>query len=290
MLVDLDGDDSIDAFLPSAATINAMDVPKNPFPGMDPWFEQNWSAFHTLLIGELCGLLASELPGDLRVLPEEALNVVSPPDEAARYRADVGIAEPWKQGMTVGWSPQADAVPNDARVVVAEPIMIEEEETIERWLEIRARDGRLVTVIEILSPRNKAGGLLAYREKQRDVLAAEVNLVEIDLLRGGQPVIAASHALLSRHPRFQPCTICVTRGGAANRHAVYPCPLRERLPAFHLPLRPTDADLVVDLQPLVDRCYATARFWQHDHRRPLEPALSDYEAAWATGLLEAAGL
>lgn len=39
----------------------------------------------------------------------------------------------------------------------------------ERWLEIRDRDGKLVTAIELLSPRNKEGaGRADYLQKQND--------------------------------------------------------------------------------------------------------------------------
>jgi hypothetical protein len=57
------------------------------------------------------------------------------------------------------------------------------EEIRETWIEIRRLpDLELVTVIELLSPTNKAGtGRLEYLEKRHELHTRRVNLVEIDL-------------------------------------------------------------------------------------------------------------
>ncbi len=47
---------------------------------------------------------------------------------------------------------------------------------MERWVEIRERSGRLVTVIELLSPHNKGTGAGNYRSKQDDIMRSGVNL------------------------------------------------------------------------------------------------------------------
>ena len=65
-----------------------------------------------------------------------------------------------------------------------------------------------------------------------------------------------------------------------------PLPLRHRLPAIRLPLRPTDPDVLFDLQPLLDRAYANGRY-PIDYGRPPDPPLDAEDAAWAEGLLRA---
>src|SRR5690349_9486225 len=47
---------------------------------------------------------------------------------------------------------------------------------------------KLVTLIEIVSPTNKRRGpdRDSYRQKQREILASDASLIEIDLLRSGQ--------------------------------------------------------------------------------------------------------
>ena len=38
---------------------------KNPFPGMNPFFEQRWQDAHTMLIAYMRDALQERLPGDL---------------------------------------------------------------------------------------------------------------------------------------------------------------------------------------------------------------------------------
>lgn len=51
---------------------------------------------------------------------------------------------------------------------------------------------RVITAIEVLSPSNKAPGegQTLYRRKQGERAEGKVSLVEIDLLRGGERVLA----------------------------------------------------------------------------------------------------
>src|SRR5438309_1293272 len=78
----------------------------------------------------------------------------------------------------------------------------EEEEIRQGYLEIReVSGGRVVTVIEVVSPANKAAGSRVhqtYLRKQADVLASDANLVEIDLLRRGTHVLAVPESCLER--------------------------------------------------------------------------------------------
>lgn len=65
------------------------------------------------------------------------------------------------------------------------------EEVGETFLEIReVSSGRLITLMELLSPVNKLSeeGREQYIRKRADVLRTWTNLVEIDLLRAGKPM------------------------------------------------------------------------------------------------------
>jgi hypothetical protein len=74
------------------------------------------------------------------------------------------------------------------------------------------------------------------------------------------------------------------------RYEVYPMPLRQRLPAVRVPLRPADPDVVLDLQALVDRAYRAGAYgWTLDYRAEPVPPLGPDDAAWADDLLRAAG-
>src|SRR5207248_2842009 len=83
----------------------------------------------------------------------------------------------------------------------------------EVFLEIRdAQSRHVVTVVEVLSPFNKAAGpgRELYVEKQRQVLESDANLVEIDLLRRGEPTVAAPADALYSVPAHH-YRVCVSR-------------------------------------------------------------------------------
>lgn len=91
-------------------------------------------------------------------------------------------------------------LPDDLQARVEESVSVEfddleDEPRTQRHLEIvdLSDGGRVVTVIEILSPANKIGDpeRQLYVQKQRQYLDARVNLFEIDLLRQGDFVLAA---------------------------------------------------------------------------------------------------
>ena len=79
--------------------------------------------------------------------------------------------------------------------------------------------------------------------------------------------------------------ICAIRAERRGEYEVYPIRLRERLPVIRLPLRSTDADVVLALQPLIDHCHERGRYHFLDYRPALEPPLSPEDAAWAEQLL-----
>jgi hypothetical protein len=58
-----------------------------------------------------------------------------------------------------------------------------------------------------------------------------------------------------------------------------------RLPPIRVPLRPTDADVRLDLQSLIDRCYANGRYDDLDYREDPNPPLDAADATWADELL-----
>ncbi len=261
---------------------------KNPFPGMNPYLQQHWSDVHATLLTYIREALSGELPEDLSSRTEEHIAVESEA-ETREYRGDVALVETWRGGFP----PLRQGGPGDGGALeVAEPIVFIDEFEPHRWIEIRDTRGRLITVIEVLSPANKRDdGWVAHRRKQRDLADGGVNLVEIDLVRGGHHVTAISLEKLT----FPPGTchhICVTRSSVPGqwRLEVYLCPLRDRLPTIRVPLRLTDPDVPLALQPLVDRCYQVGRYWQLDHTRAPDPAVAPEEETWLDERLRAAGL
>src|SRR4051812_10471541 len=119
---------------------------ENPFPGMNPFFEQCWEDAHARLIAYICDDLQPRLPPDLVARAEEGVGALSA-EGTHRYRPDVNVTEPWalKEDAVV-------AVVPEPPIRAAEPVRVLREEQTERWVEIREASGRLITIIELLSP------------------------------------------------------------------------------------------------------------------------------------------
>jgi hypothetical protein len=265
-----------------------MDAPstENPFPGMNPYLEESWDDVHTRLIAYIADALSELLPADLHARTEER-EVFLENGRPFVYKPDVSVildGDSWKSGIAPQWQP----VHTDD-LETTEPVIVFSEDEMERWIEIREAGGRLITAIELLSPSNKNQGAASYIQKRQNYLASGVNLVEIDLLRAGRHIMAVPATLLSNAGGAR-YLVCVTRAALHLRHELYYCPLRQRLPSIRIPLRETDADVRLALQPLVDRCYKTGRYWQTDFTRLPGGPLPSEDALWLEERLRAAGL
>ena len=144
---------------------------------------------------------------------------------------------------------------------------------------------RVVTVIEVLSPRNKRAGPLNddYRDKLGNYETAGANWVELDLLRSPRRHLAVTWDDLPAAERRD--YLAVVFRAATARVSAYPIGLPERLPCIAVPLRTGDADVSLDLQAVLDRVYDEGPFDNVDYTRPPDPPLSDADAAWAAGLV-----
>ncbi len=246
---------------------------------MNPFLEETWGPVHTKLISYFDDEIARRLPRGLYSRPEERLAIGS------GYRADVGITESWKQGVAPSWQPE-----DTGGIAVMEPEMLRVDDEVERWIEIRTADGRVVTVIELLSPVNKNAGFRRYQFKQQDYLQSSTSLVEIDLLRRGSFTLPVPEELRRKRPPGTHYHICSSRAWRPGTRELYSWALRDRVPAIRIPLRPEDKDIVLDLQPLIDRCYEVGRYYEGRFAENPEPPFPADEAAWVDERLREAGL
>ena len=165
------------------------------------------------------------------------------------------------------------------------------DEETERWLEIRDTTGRLITVLELLSPTNKleSADRNGYSRKRRSFISGKINLVEIDLVRQGASIFPGPvRHLLQQAGACH--SVCIYRAARPGEYAVYPLRLRDRRPSVRIPLRPTDADATVDLQPLIDQCHERGRYHLLNYRLNLDPPLPPEDAAWVDPILKEQGL
>lgn len=257
----------------------------SPFPGMDPYLEQFWGDVHTSFMVYARDQINEQLPSDLQARVEESLSVDVDDGWRVVY-PDMHVVEGPRGGVAVRSSPAATA---------AEPLFIPspDEPPTERHIEIIDRNSghRVVTVIELLSPSNKVGeeGRRAYRRKQDEYRSGGVNLVEIDLVRQGTFILAVSEMRLPPALR-RTNMVCVRRAGSSRGAEIYPAPLRDSLPNVAVPLRQSDPDVVLQLQPLIDECWRRGRYATIDYRSPPVPSLNEEDERWADELLRRTGL
>jgi hypothetical protein len=253
---------------------------------MDPYLEAHWGDVHLSLISCARESLQKSLPRDLRARAGERVFVESENGRARDVYPDVRVYERPAEVRT----PPQPALDSGGAVAVAEPLIVPilHEPKTERFIEIReaGTGGRVITVIEFVSPSNKhkGSGRELYLQKQDELRAARVNSVEIDLLRAGSYTLAVPEGDLPPDYRT-PYRVCVWRAGQPLQYEVYRVALRERLPQIRIPLRDSEDDVRLDLQALLDRAYDTGAYDDLDYTREPDPPLSSADAAWADELL-----
>ena len=82
---------------------------------------------------------------------------------------------------------------------------------------------------------------------------------------------------------------CVSRAARTHLLEAYVTPLRNPLPVVRIPLRATDHDVLLSIQPLIDRCYRMGAYWNSDHENVPGPELPPEERDWVTERVRAAG-
>jgi hypothetical protein len=255
---------------------------------MGPYLEDHWRDVHTRLIIYISDALQDVMPSSLRARVEERVVLETQEGLADEGRfPDVRVVEFRPQG----------ARPRQANgTSVAEPIILaaETEPLTEPYLEIIdvGSGNKVVTILEVLSPTNKTPGaaMSAYRRKQHEVCHSDTSLVEIDLLRGGQHVLAVPLKVIPAEQRTS-YMVCVRRSWGQGMAEVYPMPLAQPLPKIKVPLRQSDADVVLELQPLIEQCYRRGGYdGTIDYKKDPDMAFAEAEAAWADQVLRKTGL
>ncbi len=245
---------------------------------MDPYLEDPsvWMDFHERFITYCSDSLNDFLPEAYEARIEERVSLVQlPEDEIRRIRADFAVSD---AGAGAGVPPRAPVGASAALAV--KPVTV----TLDIYDELREskvhildrRDHRLVTVLELLSPTNKAGdGLEQYLSKRNALLRTPVNLVEIDLLLAGERL--PHKELLPSGDYFD----YVARGNRRPDCDVIHWSVRQSIPSIPIPLRQPDPDLILDLQKLFVATYERGRYRSLKYSRKLVLPLSTDDLEWA---------
>jgi hypothetical protein len=258
---------------------------------MDPYLESPdvFPSLHDALIVGLMETLQPRLPEPYFAQTREHVWL----EVTDRYiEPDVTVSRSEGRDPQAASKPSGVAVaphPRIRPVTVTLPTL----EHRELSLEIHTRQDpgfRLVTAIEILSPSNKTQGNQRHQEyvqKQRELLQGSVNLVEIDLLRGGTHTTAVprTHALRAAGPFDY--HVCVHRFHRPGELQVYPIRLEDVLPEVDVPLLPADGTVRVDLQAVFTRACDGGPFRRRVRYGvdEIAPPLGAREREWAEKVL-----
>jgi hypothetical protein len=265
---------------------------------MDPFLEHPaiFPDLHDSMIIYLREAIQSRLPEPYyagtsdRVWVEVSHRQIGPDIKVLRPGDDEHPTNGWEGGVAV-------AVRLETRTKPA-VITVPHDEYRETFLDIYTNlegSERLVTSIEVLSRANKTPGEQGrelYIKKQREIIEAKVNLVEIDLLRAGQHSTAVPlDWAVARTGPFD-YHVCLHLSDRWEDYLVYHFTLNDKLPEIPIPLLPGDQPIVVDLQAVFDRCYDAGpyrRRVRYHEISPVPPLRPDH-AEWATRLLKEKGI
>jgi len=121
-----------------------------------------------------------------------------------------------------------------------------------------------------MDPNKQPGedGLDAYLEKRAEFIASRSNLVEIDLLRGGDRLPMSGDLPPGDY------YVYIGRVQRKPRCQVLGLPWRRPLPVIPIPLLPEDGEAKVDLEEIFQRTYDPSYYDKRlPYGEPLVPAL-----------------
>jgi hypothetical protein len=252
----------------------------SPFHGINPILEQDdaWHDFHEKIIPMIAERLVVQVRPDYIVKIDEHVYVHELPPEPRRYlgRADVSVSRSDEVSSTRRSGIGLLDAPAEVRLPVND---------IERlaFVEIRDRRSReLVTVIEVLSPSNKQSGSSRdqYLAKRQELLDSRANLVEIDLLRDGNPM-----PLDQRPDCAYAYSVLVSRVDDRPKAGFWPIGLRDPLPIIPVPLRAPASDARLDLQEALNHVYDASGYEDYIYSGLPDPPLEENDQAWAESLI-----
>lgn len=219
---------------------------QGPFPGqIDPWAEaaHYFQQIHSGMIGQLLDQIREPLLQMGYVAGREAGLQIAEGREPDIYIKD-------RQSETDQQTPQWD-YDTAALEVLAEPGIAVEADGVDALHIKSAGDGRLVTVVEIISPGNKTRPHLisAYQERRSRLVSGQgVNVVEIDPTR--------SVKRLFEHLLTQTAAYHIAIYLPDENPRVLPVKLAEPLKRIALPL--SAEVLPLELQHAYDAAYQQA--------------------------------
>lgn len=252
---------------------------------MDPYLEQPafWSSLHARFMVAIADALAPQ------ILPTYYIEVETRTySEETESELLIGIPDAVIYASAENRSRLEDAAMESVPVALQiRPQRVQLPtgvEIRERYLEVReSGTDAVITVIELLSPKNKrtGKGRIAYEEKRHRILDSASHFIELDLLRGDRPMP------MNGVDSPWDYRILVSRSEQRPSAELYGFMLQESIPVFPVPLKLEDTAPFVDLRMILDGVYERAGYrFRLNYQQPVPPpALSPANQQWVDELL-----
>ena len=251
----------------------------SPFPGMDPYLEapDRWANFHNGLAAEIQTQLNATLPDPFVAVAESYEEILLHPsdDRTSLFKPDVAIER--RSAVTKVAFPQDASLQAVALAELEESPYLELDPVRLTSVAIYHHNdfSEVVCAIEILSPSNKQTGSsrMKYERKRNAILMSEAGLIEIDLLRTGQPL--CDDVTTPTEPYVT--LVSLVREDRGRQDRFYRTGLSTPLPVVAVPLGPTVEHALLDLQSAFEKTYESRGYRRGlvDYSQPPTPPLTE---------------
>ncbi|MEM7793281.1 MAG: DUF4058 family protein [Cyanobacteria bacterium P01_C01_bin.118] len=257
------------------------------FPGMNPYLEHPdlWPVIHPKFVTALANLLQEKVAEryDIvirkrvyRVSGEDSLVVEQSSHEPSFIKGGQGSKINNSQGLT-----PLSQQPIPTYIAVPQTIQEEYVEIVDQQL------GTTVTIIEVLTPQKKRPGRGRdnYEHRCEAIFGSNTHFVEIDLLRGWEPISAYG-------PSDTDYQVLVSRSDQRPKAELYTWQVNAPIPLLTIPLRrPQDGEgtqdkCTIDLkQALNSVCAGGIHSFAINYERDPIPPLPESTNRWLENLL-----
>ncbi|MBT9315444.1 DUF4058 family protein [Leptothoe spongobia] len=258
------------------------------FPGMNPYLEHPdlWPIIHPRFVTALASLLQKEVSNRYNVIIRKRVYRVSGEDSLVVEQSANVPQVNGANGSTANGSSPVEQQPIPTYIAVPQTIQEEYIEIVDHQI------GTTVTIVEVLTPQKKrpGRGRENYEQRCEAIFGSDTHFVEIDLLRGWEPISAYG-------PSDTDYQVLVSRSDQRPKAELYTWQVYAPIPPLTLPLsRPQDGEgtqacCTVDLkQALNDVCTNSIHALSINYERDPIPPLPGEASRWLSNLLEQSDL
>ncbi|NEQ50033.1 MAG: DUF4058 family protein [Leptolyngbya sp. SIO3F4] len=258
------------------------------FPGMNPYLEHPdlWPTIHPQFVAALASCLKKEVSNRYNIIIRKRVYRVSGEDSLVVGQSAKKIKLSGLKEASSSRSSHKSSQPIPTYIAVPQTIQEDYIEIIDHQI------GTTVTIIEVLTPQKKrpGRGRENYEQRCEAIFGSDTHFVEIDLLRGWEPISAYG-------PSDTDYQVLVSRSDQRPKAELYTWQVNAPIPFLTLPLgRPQDGEeaqayCTVDLkQALNDVCSSSVHTLSINYERDPIPPLPKDASHWLANLLEQSGL